>query len=414
LIFSSARLAALTSRAYRIQPRPGQMGSDQEARMSGARQSDSEKQLREACAFLDRALRQGLPARAETCFAANPLLAVEVPIAVELIYAEFTTREELGQHPTPDEYYLRFPHWKAALQRQFAVHQWLQNSTTEPAGLTGEGAPPAEVPAWLGRYELLDEIGGGGVGRVFRANQHGLDRIVAVKVLRPELSTALAAREEFCREARLMARLRHPHIMSVHDIGEHNGVVYYSMDFMADGSLLDRLRDLPPPGAILNWLETISRAVHHAHVRGVVHCDLKPSNVLLDETGHPVLCDFGLAHLPEAGENSALLRLFAGSPAYMAPEQFRGLPPPPAPAIDIWALGVMLYELLCGQRPFVSDKLADLAQLICAAEYLPLHALTGGLPRQLEEVFARCLARAPEDRYPSAEALADELRRCRG
>jgi serine/threonine protein kinase len=380
--------------------------------MSGDRPADGdgEKQLRQACAELDRCLRQGLPARAETYFAACPLLAAQVPSAVELIYAEFTTREELGQRPTPDEYYLRFPHWKAALQRQFAVHDWLRHSTSAEDLLAAEGELAADVPPWLGQYELLEEINRGGVGRVYRARQHPLDRVVAVKVLRPEVGRTLAAREQFCREARLMARLRHPHIMPVHDLGEHAGVVYFSMDFMAGGSLADHLPDLPPRETVLGWLEALALAVHHGHVRGVVHGDLKPSNVLLDDAGHLVLSDFGLARDPAVTEDPALLRLFAGSPAYMAPEQFTLSPQPPAPASDVWALGVMLYELLCGRRPFVGDDLAGLVASIQSSEPAPLSSLAPDVPGQLDAVCARCLARDPAQRYPSAEALAADLR----
>jgi serine/threonine-protein kinase len=371
-----------------------------------------EKLLREACADLDRSLRQGLPRRAETYFAACPLLAAQVQTAVELVYVEFATREELGQRPTPEEYYLRFPQWKAALQRQFAVHEWLRSCPSEQEVLALPNEPTAEVPAWLGQYELLEEIARGGIGRVYRARQHGLDRLVAVKVLRPEIACSLAAREQFCREARVMARLRHPHIMPVHDIGESNGVVYFSMDHMAGGSLADQVADRPPPGFVLGWLEALAGAVEYAHRQGVVHCDLKPSNVLLDEAGHPVLSDFGMAHGP-GGEDPAVLRLFFGSPAYMAPEQFEATAGPASPAVDIWALGVLLYELLAGRRPFVSDRLAGLVQLICTQEPAPLRELVPELPARLEAVCSRCLARDPADRYTSAQALIDEVRECR-
>jgi serine/threonine protein kinase len=376
--------------------------------------NNREKLLREACAELDRALRDGLPQRAEAYLASCPLLAAEAQAAVELIYIEFSTREELGQRPTPGEYYRRFPHWQAALQRQFSVHEWLsRNSSTDD--LLGADNPGGDtIPAWLGSYEMLEEVSGGGVGIVYRAWQHGLDRTVAVKVLRPELGRTASAREQFCREARVLSRLRHPNIMPVHDVGEANGFVWFSMDFMPGGSLADRRQDRPPPGTVVAWMEALARAVQHAHDRGVVHCDLKPSNVLLDDAGQPVLSDFGLAQTTSRSGRPGLLRLFAGSPAYMAPEQFSGSAAPPGPAVDVWALGVMLHELLVGCRPFVSDNFSGLVQQIRSHRPVPPSSLDPRVPRWLDEVCGRCLATAPGQRYSSAADLAGDLRAGRG
>ena len=372
--------------------------------------SGCEKQLREACAHLDRSLRQGVPATVERYFSACPLLAAGVQSAVDLIYVEFATREELGQRPTPDEYYLRFPHWKAALERQFAVHEWLRQGSGEEDLFAAESEPAPPIPSWLGQYELLEEIACGGVGRVFKAFQHGLDRTVAVKVLRPEFGSSLAAREQFCREARVMARLRHPNIMPVHDVGECDGIVYFSMAYMAGGSLADQPADCLTAALVVDWMEVLARAVHHAHRHGIVHCDLKPSNVLLDDAGYPVLSDFGLAQAPARGDGPIVLRLFAGSPAYMAPEQLPTSTGVPAPALDIWALGVMFYELLAGRRPFVSDQLAGLTELISTKEPASLCSLAPDVPERLEVICDRCLAKCPEDRYSSAAELADDLR----
>jgi serine/threonine protein kinase len=365
----------------------------------------AEKQLRQACAELDRRLRAGERCRAERFFAAAPLLASQEDWAVELIYTEFVAREELGRQPAPEEFYARFPHWRERLRRQFELHELLRDSFAAGAA---SGPAAAEPPRHLGGYELLGEIAHGGCGMVYRAWQQGLDRIVALKALRPELGRLLLARQRFCHEARVMAALRHRHIMPVHDIGESQGFIYFSMDY-APGSLAQRLRtpgrrdELP---ALLRLLEAVARAVHHAHRQDVIHCDLKPSNVLLDAGGEPLVSDFGLARLPrQAGNLPHEPGLFVGTPAYMAPEQVDGGAAPLGPATDVWAMGVMLYELVAGRRPFEAATLADLQEVICQGEPPGLGPAEAGL----EAVCRRCLAKEPAGRYASALELADAL-----
>jgi serine/threonine-protein kinase len=377
----------------------------------------AEQQLRRVCEELDRALRSGQHVRAETYFGAWPLLAARVEQAVELIYAEFAAREELGQRPTPEEYYLRFPCWKEQLHRQFAVHEWLGaslGSALPPAlPLLKPEREPVGASSWLGQYELLEEIARGGCGRVYRAWQHGLERPVAVKVLPPEVGCIPEARERFCHEAKVMARLRHPNVMPIHDVGECRGVAYFSMDFLPGGSLAERLAAAGPAGVpvrtALLWVEAVARAADYAHSRGVIHCDLKPSNVLLNDVGQPVVTDFGLAELGgsrEADGPGAVV----GSPAYMAPEQLSG--GPLTPAVDVWALGVMLYEFLAGQRPFLSDQFAALERLICGAPAPPLRARARGVGERLEAVVLKCLSKDAAQRYSSADALAEDLHAC--
>ncbi|HJT79044.1 MAG TPA: serine/threonine-protein kinase, partial [Gemmataceae bacterium] len=306
---------------------------------------DLERRLRDACAELDRRLRAGDPCRAEHFFAQSPLLACHEDHAVELIYTEFVAREELGHRPTAEEFSARFPYWAERLRRQFQLHELLRDGmNAEPLP---EELPPAADAASvrLGGYRLLDVIARGGCGVVYRAWQQGLDRAVALKVLRPEWSCDVRARQGFCQEARVMAALRHPHIMPVHEIGESRGVLFFSMDF-APGSLA---RHVPAPsaGRAAALLEKVARAVHFAHQQGVVHRDLKPSNVLLGEDGEPLVSDFGLAWAVEGQGGAAGL---AGTPAYMAPEQLAAAGRGVGPTADVWALGVMLYELLTGRR----------------------------------------------------------------
>jgi serine/threonine-protein kinase len=402
--------------------------------------STAEKQLRHACAELDDQLRAGKGVRAEMFFAAHPLLASHPDYAVELIYAEFAAREELGGRPTVEEYYFRFPHWTEHLKRQFSVHEWLRHNLNDE-DLPGNALEVAKVPTetdpggahrWLGQYELLEEIASGGCGRVYKAWQHGLDRVVAVKILLPAYSSSLGARERFCREAKLMASLPHPNIMPVHDIGESRGILYFSMDFMPGGSLAGRLTPLHQPfdpdsdspslGVLtqssgieprtaVGWLEVAARAVHYAHEHKVIHRDLKPSNILLDDSGRLVISDFGLAKLPSTANDPGAPEQIVGSPAYMAPEQLGGDSEAVTAATDIWALGVILYELLTGQRPFAAVTLPLLQRLICLHEPTPLRSVCGEIDERLENICRTCLAKSPAARYRSALELAEETKR---
>jgi serine/threonine protein kinase len=369
----------------------------------------AERQLREACAELDQRLRAGERCGAEQFFARSPLLACHENHALELIYTEFVAREELGQRPTPEEFYARFPHWVERLRRQFHLHELLRDGMNpEPL----PEVPPAEAggsPVRLGTYRLLGEIARGAYGVVYRAWQQGLDRTVALKALRPELAYHIGVRQAFCHEARVMAALRHRHIMPVHDIGESRGVLYFSMDF-APGSLARHL-PAPDPDRVAALLEKVARAVHFAHGQGVVHRDLKPSNILLDDGGEPLVSDFGLAWALEGQDGSAAL---AGTPAYMAPEQLAGTCEEIGPATDVWALGVILYELLGGRRPFVADSLTGLRAAACDEQPVPLTHHRPGLDPRFDAVCRRCLAPEAAGRYASAEELADDLRQLAG
>jgi serine/threonine-protein kinase len=201
--------------------------------------------------------------------------------------------------------------------------------------------------------------------------------------------------------------------MPVYDVAEERGVVYYSMPFARRGALSARAAGAAPaPETVVRWLEATARAVHHAHRHGVVHCDLKPSNVLLDDEDRPLVGDFGLAQESAGAAEDDPPGALVGSPAYMAPEQITAREGAYSPPVDIWALGVLLYELLTGERPFASDHLPALRQMICRDEPAPLRRRAPGLPAWLEAVCARCLAKDPSRRYPSAEALADDLRAC--
>ena len=263
----------------------------------------------------------------------------------------------------------------------------------------------------FGDYELLELIGQGGMGVVYRARQQGLDREVAIKLL----SAGTLASEEFVanfrREARHAAQLQHPNIVVVHEMGEHAGLVFYAMQLVRGRSLSQLLAadETLSPHEAARLLRTIAEAVDYAHRLGVLHLDLKPGNLLIDEHGVPLVADFGLARRIEQAiglDNDNI----SGTPSYMAPEQAQVHGPPLSPATDVWGLGAILYELLTGTPPFeAGDPESTLRQLADGDVRRPSELKP--VPADIEAICLKCLARDPQQRYPTARALADDLGR---
>ncbi|HEX2451538.1 MAG TPA: serine/threonine-protein kinase, partial [Gemmatimonadales bacterium] len=257
------------------------------------------------------------------------------------------------------------------------------------------------------RYAFERELGGGGMSRVFLATETALDRRVVVKVLSPDLASGLSA-DRFRREIQLAARLQHPHIVPLFSAGQADGLLYYTMPWISGESLRARLRregELPIPDA-LRILRDVLDGLAYAHAQGVVHRDMKPENVLLTGT-HAVVADFGVAKaLRAAAEDTAFTTagITLGTPAYMAPEQAAGDPNTDHRA-DIYAVGVMAYEMLAGQPPFsASTPQALLAAHVTRAPE-PLSRRRASVPPPLEAVVMRCLEKRPADRWQRAEDL---------
>jgi hypothetical protein len=284
-----------------------------------------------------------------------------------------------------------------------------------PATPSVEGDSPsvagdsADLPASIGPYEIIEELGRGGMGRVFAARQRRLGRIVALKALPLGRDVTLELELRFLREAQTVARLRHPHIVVVHDSGRVPGYVYFSMDYLADGDLGRAMKTRvfhPREAAAL--VAKVADALACAHAAGVLHRDLKPSNILLDG-GEPLLADFGLAtQLETSGDLTSASGIF-GTPHYLAPEALRGGAGGLTAASDLYALGVVLYALLTGRTPFSGASLAELAGFVGIVDPPPPHLLAPNTPRDLETICLKCLERDPARRYATAAALAADL-----
>jgi serine/threonine protein kinase/uncharacterized caspase-like protein len=279
--------------------------------------------------------------------------------------------------------------------------------------VTGPGftpAPPGPPPVEIPGYEILEVLGRGGMGVVYKARQVALNRIVALKMILAGGHAGADAFARFRREAEAIARLQHPHILQIYDLGEQAGLPWFAMEFCDGGSLSRRLRESPPQAEeSVRLVEALARAVQHAHQFGVVHRDVKPSNVLLMSDGTPKLTDFGLAKRFDE-DASALTHSGAivGTPNYMAPEQAQGRRDI-GPAVDIYALGAVLYECLTGRPPFRAESVfATLQQTLTEEPVVP--SQLAGVSRKLDAICLRCLQKDPRKRYPTAEALAEDLR----
>jgi WD40 repeat protein/tRNA A-37 threonylcarbamoyl transferase component Bud32 len=265
---------------------------------------------------------------------------------------------------------------------------------------------------YFGDYELLEKLGQGGMGVVYKARQVSLNRPVALKMLRSGVLATDDDRRRFQNEAEAVALLDHRHVVPILEVGEHNDRRYFSMKLIGGSSLDKKLADyLADPKGCARLLATVAEAVHHAHQRGILHRDLKPSNVLLDERDTPYVTDFGLAK--RVGGESELTHsgVIVGTPAYMAPEQASGRRGMVTTTTDVHGLGAILYAMLTGSAPFRGDSVMDTLQQV--REWSPElpRRLNSNVPRDLEVICLKCLEKDPARRYASAQALADDLHR---
>jgi tetratricopeptide (TPR) repeat protein len=403
-------------------------------------------------------LGQHIPA--ECYLQRYPHVREDVDGTIDLVYGEFLLREMGGAAPQVEEFLWRFPDLAAVLGPQIALHRALRaipdagGSAAVAADESGRSsdtivyrsaprpAAPVPLPAMVPGYDLLGELGRGGMGVVYKACHLRLKRLVALKMLLAGAHAGADALARFRREAEAAARLRHPNIVQVYEVGESDGRPFLALEFVDGGSLKDCLGGAPQPA---RWsaelVEVLARAVHYAHTQGVMHRDLKPSNILLppaveqpatrDETrtqAHGAtgsamdrpspaaarITDFGLAKwLGDQASRGDATRTgdILGTPSYMSPEQAEGRIAEIGPATDVYSLGSILYELLTGRPPFLADTPLKTLQQVATEEPVSPSQLQRQLPRDLVTVCLKCLHKDPGKRYATAGELADDLRR---
>lgn len=264
----------------------------------------------------------------------------------------------------------------------------------------------------LGDYELLEEVGRGGQGVVFRARQKSLNRTVALKVISLGPWASKAHLKRFRLEAEAAARLEHPGIVPIHEVGERDGSCYFSMKFVEGGQIDEVARREPMPiRRAVELITKVARTVHYAHEHGILHRDIKPGNILLDAKGEPHLTDFGLARLVETESTMTRTLDVLGTPSYMAPEQAMGNNAAVSSVTDIYGLGAVLYQLLTGQPPFAGGATYETIKLLLDTEPRPPRLLNPKIDRDLSTICLKCLEKDPKRRYASALALAEDLER---
>ncbi len=279
---------------------------------------------------------------------------------------------------------------------------------------SSDGSPVATVarPVAVPGYEILGELGRGGMGVVYRARQVGLNRLVALKMILAGNHASPEDLERFRREAEAVALLQHPHVIQIYEVNEVEGRPYFSLEYCPGGSLADTLDGTPwPPAKAAELVLTLARAMHAAHTAGIVHRDLKPANVLLAADGSPRITDFGLAKNLNSRNGPTQTGDVMGTPSYMAPEQAGGRTHKIGTVTDVYALGAILYELLTGRPPFKGASSVETVMQVLHGDLVPPRTLQPRLPRNLETICLQCLRKEPHKRPHSALALAQELER---
>ena len=371
---------------------------------------------------LEFRLKAGEDARVEAYLHRYPLLAHDRAAVLDLIEAERDLRQPSAGAVSWDEYARRFPAYDQDLRQR----------------VTGDVPRGCELPAVPG-YEIVREIGRGGMGVVYEARQLGLNRTVALKMILTGLRAGPKDLARFRSEAAALARLQHPNIVQIYDVGEAAGRPFFVFEFMGGGSLAELLEGTPQPVRPAAQLAlTLARAVHAAHGNGVIHRDLKPANILLEARGESVIgspepgiggiqtnqmtravkiTDFGLAKcIGEGGEQTDLpgptiTGELLGTPNYMAPEQAATRRQQVGPAADVYALGAILYELLTGRPPFTGETPLSVVLQALHNEPVSVSSLRPNVPRDLETICLKCLRKEPRQRYATALELAEDLAR---
>ena len=388
------------------------------------------QQIDAVCDRFEMAWRTGRPpdiAEFLTDVPAN----VRAQLFRDLLNLDLEYRRRLGEQPDPRSYQERFPSFAVsvdlALKSQSSQSTKLRcdrNTRSSESTIAASRCPGTREPEQLGfvlnqpegfqeaGYEVLGELGRGGMGVVLRAYQAALNRTVALKVVKSGSFATEAELIRFQTEAEAVAQLDHPHIVPIYEVGKCRGQHFFSMKLVNGTSLDRRIADfVDNPKATALLVATVAHAVHHAHQRGILHRDLKPANVLVDDKGQPHVTDFGLAKRLDGSQETTQSGVLLGTPSYMSPEQASGSRGEISTSTDVYGLGTILYALLAGRAPFAGTTLVDTLEMVRNQTPEPPTLLNSRVPRDLEIICLKCLEKEPERRYQSALALAEDLER---
>jgi serine/threonine protein kinase len=389
--------------------------SEQAWRATETLPPDHARHILQVCHAFEAAWGAGQRPVIEQYLRDTPLSARAV-LFRELLRLDLAYRGRGNEQPTVEEYRQHFPDEGDLIQAVF--REMPTTGTPQPGAVrsASRGTEPAYEPAadWpaVPGYEILGQLAPGGMGVVYKARQVGLSRTVALKMIRTGLHAGPQERARFRVEAEAVASLSHPHIVSIYDCGEWNGMPYLAMEFAEGGSLAQQLKSHSlPPAQAAALVETLARAVQFVHDHGLIHRDLKPANILLTDQNIPKLADFGLARRLDRDQGLTGTQAILGTASYMAPEQAAGDKHALGPAADIYALGAILYELLTGQPPFRADTFELTIHQVLSEEALPPTKLRPEVAVELEAICLKCLEKEPARRFASALALAEDLRR---